>query len=69
MVTNKNIEPFLGTILMLSGDVLQLVLKDDVSDKVVPFYEDIPLELLSIFDSTTSHELSCKCDTEDIIFY
>ena len=31
------IESFLGVVLLLSGGVLQLVLKDDVSDVVVRF--------------------------------
>ena len=52
---------------MLSGDLLQLVLKDDVSYIVVVFDEYIPLELRCIFDSTNSDKLSCKRDTEEII--
>ena len=60
----KNIEPFWGVIWLLSGDVILLVLKDDVSDVAVRFDEDIPLELRWIFDSTTSDELSCKREME-----
>ena len=68
MVSYKNIEPFLGVILLLSGDVLQLVLKDDVLDVALIFDEYIPLELCLIFYSTTSDDLSCKCVMEEIIF-
>ena len=45
---------------MFSGDLLQFVLKDDVSDVAVMSYEYTPLELREIFDSTTSDDLSCK---------
>ena len=38
-------EPFLGVVGLISGDLLQLVLKDDVSDVAVIFDEYIPLEL------------------------
>ena len=51
VVTNKNIEPFWVVIWFLSGDMLHIVLKDDVYDVAVRFYEDIPLELCWIFDS------------------
>ena len=52
---------------MLSGDLLHLLLKDDVTYFAVRFDEYIPLELLWISESTTSDELSCKRDMEDII--
>ena len=55
-------------IWFLSGDVLQLVLKDYVSDVAVIFDEDKPLYLRWVFDSTTYDELYCKNDTEEIIF-
>ena len=44
----------------MSDDVLDLVLKEDISDVAVIFDEDIPLELRLIFNSTTSDDLSCK---------
>ena len=44
------------------------MLKDNVSYIAVVFDYYIPLELRLIFDSTTSDELSCKCDMEEIIF-
>ena len=53
---------------MISGDLLQLVLKDDVSDISVIFDEYIPLELRRILYSTTSDDLSCKRDMEEIFF-
>ena len=55
-------------ILLLSGDVLQLVLKGDVSDVAVRFDEDIPLGLRWIFYLNTSDDLSCKRNMEEIIF-
>ena len=64
----KNIEYFWGVIWLLSRNVLQLVLKDDVSDVVVIFDEDILLELRWIFDSITSDGLSCKRCMEVTIF-
>ena len=42
---------------MLPGDVLQIVLKDYVSDVAVIFDKYIPLELRWIFDSTTSDDI------------
>ena len=56
----RKFEPFWVVILLVSGDVLQSVLKDDVSDVAVSFDEDIPLGLRLIFESKTSDELSCK---------
>ena len=53
---------------MISGDWLKLFLKDDESYIVVVFDEYRPLELRLIFDSTTSDDLSCKLDMEEIIF-
>ena len=49
--------------------MLQLLLKDDVSDVAVIFDEYTPLELCQIFDSTTYDDLSCKRDIEEIIFF
>ena len=54
--------------MILSGDVLQIVLKGDVSYVVVIFDEYITLELSGIFDSKTSDDLSYKRDMEEIIF-
>ena len=56
----KKIEPFVGVFWFLSGDVLELLLKDDVSYVAVKFDEYIPLELHWIFESTNSDGLSCK---------
>ena len=53
---------------MLSGDVLKLVLRDNVSDVAVILDEYIPLDLRGIFDSTTSDDLFCKRDMEEIVF-
>ena len=58
---------FLGVIWLFLVDVMQIVLKDDVSDVVVIFDEEIHPELRWIFDSTTSDDLSCKCDMEEIV--
>ena len=44
------------------------MLKDDISDITVIFDYYIPLDLRWIFDSTTSYDLSCKPDMEDIFF-
>ena len=52
----------------MSGDAIYIVLKNGVLDVAVIFDEDIPLELHCIFDSTTSDELSCKRDVEEITF-
>ena len=63
MVTHKKIEPFWVIIWFMSGDV-----QDNVSYVAVIFDKDIPLELGLTFDSTTSDDLSCKYDMEEIIF-
>ena len=63
----KNNEPFWGFVGFISGDLLQLVLKDDVSYIPVVFDEYTPLELRRIFDSKTSDDLSCKPDMDKII--
>ena len=68
MVSHENIEPFWGFFWLLSGDVMQLVLKDEVLDVAVIFDEDITLELRWIFHSKTSDDLSYKRDMEEIIF-
>ena len=60
----KKIKPFWGVVGFLSGDLLQLVLKDDVSYIAVVFDEYRPLEVRWIFDSTTSDDLSCKRDMD-----
>ena len=51
----------------MSGDVLQIVLRDDVSDVSDRFDEETTLYVRWIFDSTTSDDLSCKREMEDII--
>ena len=51
----------------MSDDVLQFVLKDDESGVAVRFDEDIPMELLWIFYSTTYDDLSCKREMEEIV--
>ena len=68
MVNHKNIGPVLRVIWLLTGDVIQLVLKDDVPDVEVIFDEDIPLYLRWTFASKTSDDLSCKRDKGEIIF-
>ena len=52
---------------MLSGDMLQLMSKDDIYDVAVRFYDYIPLDSRWIFDSTTPDDLSCEIEMEEII--
>ena len=66
--TMKKIEPFWGVFGFILGDFLQLVLKDNVSDVAVIFDDYTPLELLWILYLTTSDDLYCKHDMEEIIF-
>ena len=54
---------------MLSGDFLQLLLKDGVLDVAVIFDEYKSLRLRLIFDSTIYDDLSYKRDMEEIIFF
>ena len=51
----------------MSGNVLYIVLKDDVSDVSVRFDEDTTLKLRWMFYSTSYDELSCKREMEEII--
>ena len=50
-------EPFWVVLWLLSGDVLHIVLKDDVSGVALKFDEKIPLELRLTFKSTTSYHM------------
>ena len=52
---------------MLSGDWLKLLLIEYEFYIAVVFDKNIPLELLWILDSTTSDDLSCNHDMEEII--
>ena len=54
---------------MLISDIeLYHVMKDDISEKLVSFDEEIILELQCILDSITAYALIYKLDIEEYIF-